>query len=154
MSWFPYEEGSTIYLENKAADTLLPIPIDYVRVYHKTHYTTGTDCGNCDDNIDIGSKEDFSISVFIEKNKIKAEHYYIKGVGFYEDAVMLDKYTFNNKEYEQVKIFENTDNNSKLIVAQNFGVIAFIDKDGNEWVLIENNVTQKAKPNITNSACD
>jgi hypothetical protein len=75
-------------------------------------------------------------------------------VGFYENAVLLDRYTFDNKEYEQVKIFERSEDNCKLIVARSFGVIGFIDKDSNEWILVENNVTQKTQPKITNNACD
>ena len=125
----------------------------YVKVNHTTHYNTGYDCGHCDDDIQIGGRTGFSVSVSLEKNKIKSEYYSINNESFYENAVILENYTFNDKQYERVKIFEKAESNSKLIIARNFGIVGFIDKDGNEWSLLEDNAMQ-AKPKITNTACE
>jgi len=153
LSWFPYEEGGVIRLENKTAGTLWTVPIGYVEIDHTSHYNTGNDCGHCDDEIRISSKDaDFSISVSIEKNKITSERYKIGNVSFYGSPTMLENYIFNDKKYEQVKIFENT-NSSKLIVARNFGIIGFIDEDGEEWLLVENNVMRQIKAKIIDVSC-
>jgi len=155
LSWFPYEEGDVFRLENKTADTLLTIPIVTVKIDHTTHYNTGFECGHCDDMIQIHSNvAGFSISVFIKDNKIKSEHYYINKV-FYEKFIISNNYVLNNKEYEQVKIFENAENSSKLIVAQNFGIVGFIDEDGDEWLLVENDAPQQqVRATITEIACE
>jgi len=154
LSWYPYEEGSVIHLESKTTDTLLTIPIVNVMVSHTSHYNTGSKCeGGCNDEIQIDSRAGFSISVYLEKNKIKSEHYNVNGESFYENAIISDNYTFNGKEYEQVKIFEKAKSHSKLIVARNFGIVGFIDKDGNEWLLLENSVRPQVKPNIISSGC-
>jgi len=154
LSWFPYEKGSVIRLENKIANTSLTIPISDVWINHTTSYNTGNDCGHCDDNIKISSKADFSIFVSIEKNKITYEHYNIKSENFYGNPTISENYTFNNKKYDQAKIFEKTGSNSKLIVAQDFGIVGFIDENGEEWLLIENDATQQIEPMIRNSACE
>ena len=154
LSWFPYEEESVLHFENKTTDALLTIPIDYVGVNHTSHYSIGSKCGDCSDEIHIGgSSVEFNIFVYIRENKIQSEHYNINGESFYENAIILENYTFNNKEYEKVKIFENSASNGKLIVARNFGIVGFVDKEANEWVLQESSAKPQAKPNITNSSC-
>ena len=154
LSWFPYEEGNVIRLENKTTDTLLTIPIVYVIINHTSHYNTGSDCGHCDDEIQITNKAGVFISVYLEKNKIKSEHYTINSMNFYGNAIISENYTFNNKKYEQVKVFENAGNNSKLIIARNFGIVGFIDKDGEEWLLVESNAMQQLKSRITDTSCE
>ena len=154
LSWFPYEEGSVIRLENKTTDDLLTIPIAYMRIDHTSHYNTSYDCGHCDDEIMIGNNDvGFSISVHIEKNKITFERYKIGDVSFYGSHIMSENYIFNDKKYEQVKIFENTGNNTKLIVARNFGIVGFIDENGEEWLLIENSAMQQIKARIIDVSC-
>ena len=154
LSWYPYEEEGIICLENKTTDELLTIPITSVRINHTSGYNTGYDCGGCDDDIRISSKAvDFKISVYIRENKIESEYYDIKGISFHKNAIVSKNYTFNNKEYEQVKIFERTEDNSKLIIARNFGIVGFIDENGEEWLLPESNIPQQTKPNIMNVAC-
>ena len=74
LSWFPYEEGSVIRLENKTTGTLLTIPVTFVMINHTTQYNTGHKCGHCDDHINISSNAvKFNISVYIESTAIQGE---------------------------------------------------------------------------------
>jgi len=154
LSWFPYENESNIRLKNKTTGVVLTIPISYVRINHTTGYNTGNDCGHCDDNIEIHSNADFNIFVSIEKNKITYERYSIEGVSFFGNTPILENYTLNNKKYEQVKIFEKSGSNSKLIVARDFGIVGFVGENGEEWLLVENNVMRQVNPMIINSSCE
>ena len=152
LSWFPYEEGDVIRLKNKMADTLLTIPVSHIIIEHTTNYNAGNDCGGCNDNIQIAGDVPgfFHISVYIEENKITSEHYSLKGVNFYINPIESENYTLNNQVYERVKIFKIS--GRTLIVARNFGIVGFIDENGDEWLLEKNYATPLAISKIIDVA--
>ena len=157
LSWYPYEVGDIINLSSES--NILSLTISNVQIDHTTHYSTGTKCGNCDDNIFIYAKHQdtitFEINVYLTENKISSEGYSIKNSFFGGNPDITANYTINNKVYNQVKIYESTRGQEfkKLIVAKDFGIVSLTDTLGNEWILSEN-AKREAKPTIRNTSCD
>ena len=156
LEWFPYEDGISVLLTNSKENAVLELDINKVIVNHTKHYMRNEDCGTCDDYIEINeSSDDLHATIFLNENTIDAEYYLVKGAGF-SDYTFFDSYIFDNKEYSEVKVFEdNTSNISfkKLIIAKGFGIIGLVDSDNRTWVLKPKSVETKSSIEIKDTSC-
>ena len=141
LSWIPYQENDVIELYSQLNDTTIIFPINRVVVSHKTHYSSNTDCGGCDDDIFINNyNSDFHVEIYLYDNKMVSQNYKIIDT-YFSTYSEIKKYLFENEEYELVRIFEADGSQGtfrKLIVAKEIGVIGLIDIHGNTWTLKTN----------------
>ncbi len=157
MQWFPYEEGNSITLVNSISDEEFELKLNKVEIRHTAHYKTNEDCGTCDDHIEINeSSDDLNISVFLNENNIEVEYYLVKGAGF-SDYIFFGSYVIDNKEYLDVKVFENAITNldyTKLVVAKGFGIIELVDDNNESWILKQDIIEPIPVVEIKNVSCD
>ncbi|MBK8808748.1 MAG: hypothetical protein IPO21_19765 [Bacteroidales bacterium] len=166
LEWLPYKDNQIIYFKNFESDSVIELNIKKIVVEHTSHYSTKYDCGTCNDLIEINSysndsEENLYVNIYLQENKIVSEDYTIMGSSFYEYYSIYSEesnYDFNGVIYENVKIFDNSENGTfyiKLIIAKGFGIVGFIDKHGNNWIL---NKAEDKEPylqmiNIQNVPC-
>ena len=135
LSWIPYQENDVIELYSQSNDSTIFFSITSINVTHTTHYERGSECGGCQDEIQINRYDsDFYFEMYGGQNYKIFNTYFTT----YSE---LNNYLFEGKEYDVVRIFENNNSNvsfKKLIIAKEFGVIGLIDKDGNTWALKQN----------------
>lgn len=161
LDWIPYEMNDTIQLINTSTDSLMTFVINETTIDHKTHYTMGSKCGTCDDNIYMNGSDSLGIIIFLNENKIKSWTYSIKGTYFedhnsdYSEAV---DYTWGDQVYDQVRIYDKKGQDEKfvkLIIARGWGIVGLVDQVGNTWIL--NNTHPKAIKSgtieINNTSC-
>jgi len=138
LSWMPYQANDVIELYSQSNDSTIIFSIKSVEITHTTHYTTGMDCGGCDDYILIRDYDDsnFQVAIRLEKNKVNYQRYCIGDSNFYSYSESTN-FLFENKKYDIVRIFDNNSNETfnKLIVAKGIGIIGLVDIDGNIWSL-------------------
>ena len=136
LSWFPYQESDVIELYSQTKDGAITFSINKVEITHTTHYTTGTDCGTCDDDIVIEGygSSNLKIVLFLNKNKIISQRYSIDDSNF-KSYSQQNNYMLEGNEYDAVRIFNNASNETfnKLILAKGIGIIGLIDVEGNTW---------------------
>jgi len=163
LTWIPYQESDVIELYSQLNDSIITFPINRVEVSHTTHYSFGSKCGGCSDEIFVNDyNSDFYVEIYLHENKIGSQNYKIIDTYFsnYSEA---KNYLFESKEYDLVRIFEINDSQGtfrKLIVAKDIGVIGLIDINGNTWTLktnvkikrLNNNGQQKSVV-INNVSC-
>jgi hypothetical protein len=138
LSWFPFQENDMIELYSELSDSTITFLIKTVVVTHKTQIKFGSKCGGCDDDIEINSDDaNFRVSVNLYEGKVENQTYKVGDTNF-TNYSERNKYLFENKEYDIVRIFEKTDlkgTYQKLIIAKDIGIIGLIDVEGNTWTL-------------------
>lgn len=143
LNWYPYEIGETIELA--CSDSMIILSINDFQIDHTESYDKGADCGTCDDQIFINTNNEdknFYLLVFLNKNKIQYEDYYIKGENFsIEKSTTYNNFDFQNKTYKEVKVYTNK-NLSKLIVAKGSGIIGFVNKNDSVWSLKQKTIPE------------
>ena len=141
LNWIPYQENDVIELYSQLNHTTIIFPINSVYISHKTHYSSNTDCGGCDDNIFINNdNSDFHVMIDLYDNKMRGQNYKIIDT-YFSTYSEEKKYIFENEEYELVRIFEADGSQGTfrtLIVADEIGVVGLIDIHGNIWTLKTN----------------
>jgi len=144
LCWLPYQKNDVIELYSPSKDATIIFSIKDVTINHKTHYSTNKACGKCDDEILIRDYLGFQIVIQLSKNKITYQKYCINGSYFYSFSE-FEKYLFEDKEYDAVRIFENNSNKTylKLIIAKDIGIIGLVDIHGNTWVLKTNDAIKR-----------
>ncbi len=157
MQWFPYEEGSSITLVNRNSDVEIELKIDRVEIRHTTHYMSNKKCGTCEDYVEInGTNDDLNISIYLNENSLDAEYYLVKRAGF-SDYIFFGSYIVDNKEYLDVKVFENAITNldyTKLVIAKGFGIIELVDDNNESWILKQESGEPIPTVEIKNISCD
>jgi len=149
LSWLPYQVDDVIELYSPSKDATIIFSIKNVVVTHKTHYTTGTDCGKCDDEILIRDYHGFQIEIQLRNNKVTNQVYRIGDTWFLDGNYTyseIKNFLFEGEEYDVVRIFEKTDSEGsykKLIIAKDIGIIGLVDIRGNIWVLKTNDNIQR-----------
>jgi len=143
LTWIPYQENDVIELYSQLNDSTITFLINRVEVSHTTHYSFGSKCGGCSDEIFVnGYNSDFHVEIYLHENKMSSQSYKI--IDTYFSTYLEEKnYLFENKKYDVVRIFETNGSQGtfkKLIVAKEIGVIGLIDNDDNNWVLITDKI--------------
>ena len=138
LTWIPYQENDVIELYSQLNDSTITFLINRVEVSHTTHYSFGSKCGGCSDEIFVNEyNSDFYVEIYLHENKMSSQNYKI--IDTYFSTYLEEKnYLFENKKYDLVRIFETNGSQGtfrKLIVAKEIGVIGLIDNDGNTWAL-------------------
>jgi hypothetical protein len=109
-----------------------------VEVSHTTHYSSGSKCGGCSDEIFVNDyNSDFHVEIYLHENKMGSQNYKIIDT-YFSTYSETKNYLFENKNYDLVRIFETNGSQGtfrKLIVAKEIGIIGLIDNDGNTWTL-------------------
>ena len=161
LDWFPYQDNDVIELYSNFCDSTIIFTIKYAVMDHTTHYTKGTKCGGCSDEIHINGSN-FSISIGLNDNKITHQRYSVFDTYFAEynsNYSELKNYLFEGKEYDVVRIFEKNDSKEtfkKLIIAKDFGIIGLIDNNDNTWILkVDKKMKslKQKKMKINNTSC-
>jgi len=147
LNWIPYQGNDVIELYSQLNDSTITISIESVVVTHRTYIKYNTKCGGCGDKIRIRqNNNDFSFQADIRSygSMISNQKYQIGDTYFGGDNKTyseLEKYIFEEKEYDIVRVFEKTDSKGtfkKLIIAKDIGIIGLIDIYGNTWTLKTN----------------
>ena len=165
LSWIPYQENDVIELYSPTNDSTITFSVKSVEIRHTTHYNTGYDCGTCDDVIEVNQNSHdnskFHINITLNKNKITYQSYWISDTYFVDGNytyMELTNFTFGDKQYDVVRIFEKNDSNGtikKLIIAKEIGIVGLIDIEGNTWTLIDSTSKDRSRnAKIKNISCD
>lgn len=158
LDWIPYQNNDTIRLINSSNDSIIILVINEVVIEHTTHYMTNLDCGTCDDQIMINGNEtnnnDLQINIGLNENNINAQRYLIKGSYFTEynsDCSEQADYSFEGVKYNAVRIFEKKETNDrffKLILAKGLGIVGLVDKNGDVWKIISNDLKNSMSESV------
>lgn len=165
LDWIPYENNDTIRLFNTSTDSVIILAINELIIEHTTHYMTNLDCGTCDDQIMVNHNEtnnhDLQIKINLNENNLMDQSYLIVESYFTEynsNYFEFKDYTFENKVYDEVRIFEKKELNQifiKLILAKGFGIVGLVDNENSIWI-IQGSRLKNDKSNsveIINIAC-
>ena len=159
LNWIPYQEDDEIVLRSQSNDLAIIFSIKSIEITHQTHYTIGYKCGTCDDRIEIIQNDHdtfyFYAMLSLHKNKITSLFYKI-GDTFFDAYSEKEFFLFEGKEYNKVRIFEQTDSKGtfkKLIIAKEFGIIGLIDIYGNTWTLTTKKLKERKNIVINNVSC-
>ena len=163
LTWIPYQESDVVELYSQLNDSTIIFLINRVEVSHTTHYSFGSKCGGCSDEIFINDyNSDFHVEIYLHENKMNHQSYKIIDT-YFSNYSEVKNYLFESKEYDLVRIFETDKSQGtfkKLIVAKNIGIIGLIDIDGNTWTLKtnvkikkQNNDGQQKSVVINNVSC-
>jgi len=166
LSWIPYQESDVIELYSPMNDSTITFSIESVEIRHTTHYNTGYDCGTCDDAITINyHNSKFYIDIALNKNKITSQRYQLIDSYFTDYNITyteLTNFSFENKVYDAVRIFEKNDSIGtfkKLIIAKEIGIVGIVDIYGNTWSLknsvgLNKGFSERENIKINNVSCD
>jgi len=162
LTWVPYQANDVIELYSQARDSTIIFLINDVTVEHTTDFTLAKDCNSCTDYSYVNNDEsesNFRVYINSNRNEVSSQHYWVCGSCFYT-YTEFKNYTFENKKYDVVRIFDNEEQCSHgmlktLILAKDIGVIGLIDNKDNIWTL-KTNVNENRKDRdvvIINRSC-
>ena len=156
LQWIPYQENDVIELYSQSNDSTIIFTVKSVIVTHTTHYSQGSKCGGCSDDILIyDDAADFQVDISLYKNKIEYQSYWVCDT-YFSDYSEVKNYLFENEEYDIVRIFDNNGSTGtfrKMIIAKEIGVIGLIDIYGNTWALKIGSDTKRKNIVINNVSC-
>lgn len=155
LKWYPYIKGESFSLINTNDENLKSITVSQkLRITHTTDYSEGglmrDDCiTGCFDVISISPalNSDFSLLVEIDENVIIQDYYEINGIS-YSNYTQEKNYSFDNTQYDNVRIYYSRDSDFKLYIAKEIGIIGLHDEDG-LWTIVNQHTKSSSLENET-----